>query len=97
MFVVKTLTDDPVYKAFGNMGAAQRWAEDDACLKHHAQQCQIYRTVGGLTQRQAIAAVRLGKAERLQTVFRKFDPDATQERQTAVAVAPRAQGESDDA
>jgi hypothetical protein len=78
MFVVKTLTDQPVFKAFGNMGAAQRWAEADGCLKHDAQQCQIYRTVGGLTQRQAIAAVRLGRAERLQTVFRRIDVAGTQ-------------------
>jgi hypothetical protein len=78
MFVVKTLTDEPVYKAFGNMGAAQRWAEADACLKHHARQCQIYRTVGGLTQRQAIAAVRRGRAERLQTVFQRVDIAGTQ-------------------
>ena len=97
MFVVKTLTDDPVYKAFGNMGAAQRWAEADAGLKHQAQQCQIYRTIGGLTQRQAIAAVRLGKAERLQTVFQKRDPAATRDPQGAVAAAQRAHGDSDDA
>ena len=97
MFVVKTLTDDPVYKAFSNMGAAQRWAEADAGLKHQAQQCQIYRTIGGLTQRQAIAAGRLGKAERLQTVFQKRDPAATQNPGAAVAAPPGARGQSDDA
>ena len=43
-------------------GAAQRWAEGDAYLEHGAQQCQIYRTVGGLSRHQAIAAVKLGKA-----------------------------------
>ena len=87
MLVVKTLTDEPVYKAFGNMGAAQRWAETDACLKHDARQCQIYRTVGGLTQRQAIAAVKLGRAERLQTVFQRADSAGT--RNAAASATPR--------
>ena len=75
MFVVKTLTDDPVYRAFAALGAAQRWAEGDAYLEHQAQQCQIYRTIGGLTKSQAIAAARMGKAERLLTVSRKVGPD----------------------
>ena len=44
MFVVETLTAEPVYKAFGSSMAAQRWAEHDAYLEHAAQQCQIYRT-----------------------------------------------------
>jgi hypothetical protein len=79
MFVVKTLTAEPVYKAFANVGAAQRWAEGNAYLKHRAQQCQIYRTVGGLTQRQAIAAVKMGKAERLQTIFQKAGVDGTKD------------------
>jgi hypothetical protein len=79
MFVVKTLTDDPVYKAFAVRGAAQRWAEGDAYLEHGAQQCQIYRTVGGLTRTQAIAAVKLGKAERLLTVFRRAGADRTED------------------
>jgi hypothetical protein len=95
MFVVKTLTAEPVYKAFGNVGAAQRWAEDDAYLKHRARQCQIYRTVGGLTRRQAIAAVRLGKAERLQTVFQKLDTGGTQDTvATVLTAAPRPRGDS---
>lgn len=96
MFVVKTLTEEPMYKAFGNMGAAQRWAEADAYLKHSAEQCQIYRTVGGLTQRQAVAAVRLGKAERLQTVFRKLEPGAARDPFTAIS-SRSAQGEPNDA
>jgi hypothetical protein len=87
MFVVKTLTAEPAYKAFGSAGAAQRWAEGDAYLKHRAQQCQIYRTVGGLTQRQAIAAVKLGRAERLQTVFQRVDILGTQD--TEATPAPR--------
>jgi hypothetical protein len=41
MFVVETLTDVPIYKAFGSSMAAQRWAENDAHLEHDAQQCQI--------------------------------------------------------
>jgi hypothetical protein len=79
MFVVKTLTAEPVFKAFASAGAAQRWAEHDACLKHRAEQCQIYRTVGGLTQRQAIAAVKMGKAERLQTIFQRVGIDGTRD------------------
>jgi hypothetical protein len=79
MFVVKTLTADPIYKAFAVRGTAQRWAEGDAYLEHGAQQCQIYRTVGGLSQQQAIAAVKLGKAERLLTVFRRAGVDRTQD------------------
>ena len=70
MFVVKTLMADPVYRAFAALGAAQRWAEGAAYLEHQAQQCQIYRTVGGLTRQQAVAAVKMGKAERLLTVSR---------------------------
>ena len=73
MFVVKTLTEEPVYRAFGSAGAAQRWAEARAYLEHQAQQCQIYRTVGGLTRLQAIAAVKMGRAERLLTVSRGTD------------------------
>jgi len=71
MFVVKTLTVDPIYKAFAALGAAQRWAEAGAHLEHGAQQCQIYRTVAGLTRQQAIVAVKVGKAERLLTVLRR--------------------------
>lgn len=89
MFVVKTLTDEPVFKAFSNMGAAQRWAEADACLRHNAQQCQIYRTVGGLTGRQAIAAVKLGRAERLQTVFQRVGVTGAQDSQAIAAVRSR--------
>jgi hypothetical protein len=97
MLVVKTLTAEPVYKAFANLGAAQRWAEGDAYLKHRAQQCQIYRTVGGLTQRQAIAAVKLGRAERLQTVFQNVDIGGTQDTGATVLARRRAQGDSDGA
>jgi hypothetical protein len=79
MFVVKTLTHDPFYRAFAALGAAQRWAESDACLEHGAQQCQIYRTIGGLTRQQAIAAVKLGKAERLLTVFRTAGVDGSRD------------------
>jgi len=71
MFVVETLTAEPVYKAFGSSMAAQRWAEHDAYLEHDAQQCQIYRTISGLNPMQAIAAVKRGKAERLVTVRRR--------------------------
>jgi hypothetical protein len=97
MFVVKTLTAEPVYKAFGNIGTAQRWAEAGAYLKHRAQQCQIYRTVGGLTQRQAIAAVKLGRGERLQTVSQNVDIGGTQDTQAIVLATRRAQGDSDGA
>ena len=76
MFVVKTLTDDPVYRAFAALGAAQRWAEGAAYLEHQARQSQIYRTIGGLTRSQAIAAVKLGKAERLLTISRKAADEA---------------------
>jgi hypothetical protein len=72
MFVVKTLTVDPIYKAFAALGAAERWAQDSAYLEHGAKQCQIYRTVAGLTRQQAIAAVKVGKAERLLTVLRRI-------------------------
>jgi hypothetical protein len=78
MFVVKTLTDDPIYKAFAALAAARRWAEAGAYLEHRAQQCQIYRTVGGLSRHQAIAAVRIGKAERLLTVSRRLDADGAE-------------------
>lgn len=71
MFVVETLTEVPVYKAFGSSMAAQRWAENDAWLEHDAQQCQIYRTISGLNPMQAIAAVKRGKAERVVTVRRR--------------------------
>jgi hypothetical protein len=71
MFVAKTLTTVPVYKAFGSSKAAQRWAEHDAYLEHEAQQCQIYRTISGLNPVQAIAAVKLGKAESLLTIRRR--------------------------
>jgi hypothetical protein len=70
MFVVETLTDVPIYKAFGSSMAAQRWAES-AHLEHYAQQCRIYRTISGLNSMQAVAAVKLGKAERLLTVRRR--------------------------
>ena len=79
MFVVKTLTDDPIYRVFAALGAAQRWAEGKAYLEHQARQCQIYRTVGGLTRQQAIAAVKVGKAERLLTVFRRFGIDGSED------------------
>lgn len=45
MFVVKTLTSEPIYKAFGTSKAAQRWAENDAHIEHEAQQYLIYRTI----------------------------------------------------
>ena len=83
MFIVKTLTDDPVYRAFAALGAAQRWAEGAAYLEHQARQCQIYRTVGGLTRQQAIAAVKVGRAERLLTVFRRLGADAPQDTGTS--------------
>jgi hypothetical protein len=73
MFVAKTLTAVPVYKAFGTSRAAQRWAETDAYLEHEAQQCQIYRTISGLNPMQAIAAVKVGKGESLLTVRRRAD------------------------
>lgn len=73
MFVAKTLTSEPIYKAFGSSRAAQKWAETEAYTRHEAQQCQIYRTVGRLNQQQAIAAVKLGKAERLLTVHCRVD------------------------
>jgi hypothetical protein len=71
MFVVKTLTLEPIYKAFGTSKAAQRWAENDAYLEHESQQCQIYRTISGLSPMQAIAAVKMGRAEHLLTVGRR--------------------------
>ncbi len=71
MFVAKTMTAVPVYKAFGSSRAAQRWAEIDAWREHDAQQCQIYRTISGLNPMQAIAAVKIGKGESLLTVRRR--------------------------
>ena len=71
MFVAKTMTAVPVYKAFGSSRAAQRWAENDAWREHDAQQCQIYRTISGLNPMQAIAAVKIGKGESLLTVRRR--------------------------
>ena len=71
MFVAKTLTAVPVYKAFGTSQAAQRWAETDAFLEHEAQQCQIYRTITGLNPMQAIAAVKIGRGESVLTVRRR--------------------------
>ena len=71
MFVAKTLTAVPVYKAFGTSQAAQRWAETDAFLEHEAQQCQIYRTISGLNPIQAIAAVKIGRGESVLTVRRR--------------------------
>jgi hypothetical protein len=75
MFVVKTLTSEPIYKAFGSSKAAQKWAENSAYVEYEAQQCQIYRTIAGLNPMQAIAAVKMGKAERLLTVRRRSDVD----------------------
>ena len=73
MFVAKTMTAVPVYKAFGSSQAAQRWAETDAWLEHEAQQCQIYRTISGLNPMQAIAAVKIGKGESVLTVRCRTD------------------------
>ena len=73
MFVTKTLTEVPVYKTFGTSRAAQRWAESDAYLEHSAEQSEIYRTISGLNSMQAIAAVKMGKAEHLSTVRRRSD------------------------
>ncbi len=75
MFVVKTLTPEPIYRAFGTSNAAQRWAENDAYIEHEAEQCLIYRTIPGLNPMQAIAAVKMGRAERLLTVRRRGDAD----------------------
>jgi hypothetical protein len=75
MFVVKTLTSEPIYKAFGTSKAAQRWAENEAYVEHEAQQCLIYGTISGLNPMQAIAAVKMGKAERLLTVRHRGDAD----------------------
>ena len=75
MFVVKTLTSEPIYKTFGTSRAAQRWAENGAYLEHEAHQCQIYHTISGLNPMQAIAAVKMGKAECLLTVRRRGDVD----------------------
>ena len=75
MFVAKTLTKVPIYKAFGNAGAAQRWAESGAYLEHNAEQSEIYRTISGLNSVQAIAAVKVGKAELLLTVRHRGDDD----------------------
>lgn len=68
MFVAKTLTKVPIYRAFGNARTAQRWAESGAHLEHNAEQSEIYRTISGLSAIQAIAAVKVGKAEHLLTV-----------------------------
>lgn len=75
MFVVKTLASEPIYRAFGTSKAARKWAENDACIEQEAQQCLIYRTVLGLNPMQAIATVKMGKAERLLTVRRRGDVD----------------------
>jgi hypothetical protein len=75
MFVVKRFTSEPIYKAFDTSNAAQRWAENDAYVEHEDQQCLIYRTVSGLHPMLAIAAVKMGKAERLLTVRRRGDVD----------------------
>ena len=76
MFVAKTLTEVPIYKAFGTSRAAQRWAESDAYREHKAEGSEIYRTVSGLNSIQAIAAVKMGKAEHMLTVRRRGDGDA---------------------
>jgi hypothetical protein len=75
MFVAKTLTKVPIYKAFGNARTAQRWAESGAYLEHNAEQSEIYRTVSGLNAVQAIAAVKIGRAEHLLTVRHRGDDD----------------------
>lgn len=77
MFVAKTLTEVPIYKAFGTSRAAQRWAETAAFLEHNADQSEIYRTISGLNSTQAIAAVKMGKAEHLLTVRRRRDDGAS--------------------
>ena len=77
MFVAKTMTDVPIYKAFGTSRAAQRWAESGAYLEHNAEQSEIYRTIPGLNSMQAIAAVKMGKAELLLTVRRRGDDGAS--------------------
>jgi hypothetical protein len=77
MFVAKTLTDVPVYKAFGTSRAAQRWAESGAYREHNAEQSEIYRTISGLNSMQAIAAVKIGKAEHLLTIRRRADDGAS--------------------
>jgi hypothetical protein len=73
MFVAKTLSAIPTYKAFGTARAAQMWAEIEACREQEVQQCEIYRTISGLNPAQAIAAVKIGKAERLLTVHHRHD------------------------
>lgn len=78
MFVAKTLTEVPIYKAFGTSSAAQKWAENGAYLEHNAEQSEIYRTVSGLNSMQAIAAVRKGKAEHLLTVRRRANDGKSQ-------------------
>ena len=77
MFVVKTLASEPIYKAFGTSKAAQRWAESGAYLEHDAEQSEIYRTISGLNSVQAIAAVKIGKAEHLLTIRRRADDGAS--------------------
>ena len=46
MFVAKTLTEVPVFKAFGTSRAAQRWAESGAYLEHNAEQSEISHHIG---------------------------------------------------
>jgi hypothetical protein len=77
MFVTKTLTEVPIFKAFGTSRAAQRWAESGAYLEHNAEQSEIYRTISGLNSMQAIAAVKMGKAEHLLTIRRRRDAGAS--------------------
>ncbi len=77
MFVTKTLTEVPVFKAFGTSRAAQRWAESGAYLEHNAEQSEIYHTISGLNSKQAIAAVKMGKAEHLLTIRRRRNAGAS--------------------
>jgi hypothetical protein len=77
MFVAKTSTAVPIYKAFATSRAAQRWAESGAYLEHKAEQSEIYRTISGLSAMQAIAAVKMGKAEHLLTVRHRGDDGAS--------------------
>jgi hypothetical protein len=77
MFVTKTLTEVPVYKAFGTSRAAQEWAESSAYREHNAEQSEIYRTIAGLNSMQAIAAVKMGKGEHMLTVRRRGDDGAS--------------------
>ena len=75
MFVAKTNGAVPIYRAFGTSQAAHRWAEEEAYVEHEAEQCQIFRTISGLSSTQAIAAVKLGKVECLLIVHRGGDHD----------------------